>query len=328
MNQPETPSFETLDKAFKVFTPYLHRRAQFIWADHGRFSHYTSAEAALSILSGKSIWMRNAMTMNDFSEIEYGIGKVTQFFGPNNQSQIIRKFWSLVEVATDGEASTLKDTFDLWLPDLRTKTYVTCLSEHQPHEDEFGRLSMWRGYGQATGVCLVLNSQEVADGARHSDVFTYPICYCGGAAAEELFTEAVSGIIEQEDFVRSLDQTTLRWWLLNMLQSFVFTLKHPGFSEESEWRLIHRPSESFSDRLKRDMVSIGGIPQSIYQLPLSTENSDFEGLDLKKFVDRIIIGPSEHPTTIWHAFVECLEELGIEGAGERVHCSDIPLRAR
>ena len=37
-------------------------------------------------------------------------------------------------------------------------TYLTSISEHRNKEDTFGRLSMWRAYGETTGVALVMNN--------------------------------------------------------------------------------------------------------------------------------------------------------------------------
>ena len=41
-----------------------------------RFAHYTSADVAMQIIKAKpdnrSLWLRNATEMNDFSEVEFG----------------------------------------------------------------------------------------------------------------------------------------------------------------------------------------------------------------------------------------------------------------
>lgn len=46
-----------------------------------KFAHYTTAENALNIIAGLSVWLRNAAVMNDHLEIEHGraiIGKVLE----------------------------------------------------------------------------------------------------------------------------------------------------------------------------------------------------------------------------------------------------------
>lgn len=39
-----------------------------------KLAHYTSAENALNIINGETMWLRNAGVMNDHSEIEHGRG--------------------------------------------------------------------------------------------------------------------------------------------------------------------------------------------------------------------------------------------------------------
>jgi hypothetical protein len=39
-----------------------------------KLAHYTSAENALNIINGQTMWLRNAGVMNDHSEIEHGRG--------------------------------------------------------------------------------------------------------------------------------------------------------------------------------------------------------------------------------------------------------------
>ncbi len=46
----------------------------------GRFVYYTSARVAMSILQRKEAWMRQATTMNDFSEIQYGLSRLSEAY--------------------------------------------------------------------------------------------------------------------------------------------------------------------------------------------------------------------------------------------------------
>ncbi len=47
-----------------------------------RFAHYTSAEAALSIIEGRRVWMRNALCMPDYREVELGMGYLSRLSKP------------------------------------------------------------------------------------------------------------------------------------------------------------------------------------------------------------------------------------------------------
>ena len=50
--------------------------------------------------------------------------------------------------------------------------------------------------------------------------------------------------------------------------SRTFSIKNPGFIEEREWRFIYQ--DTASSTLASDIVSVDGIPQVIYKLPLSS----------------------------------------------------------
>ncbi|WP_176401110.1 hypothetical protein [Sphingobium sp. Z007] len=55
-----------------LLMPHMMRRQSSMRRRNARFVHYTSAEVAVSILRNNNAWMRNLVTMNDFSEVEHG----------------------------------------------------------------------------------------------------------------------------------------------------------------------------------------------------------------------------------------------------------------
>ena len=55
-----------------AFMPALTDRYAFLQGG-GRLVHYTSAQAGFLIIKNREVWLRNALLMNDFSEIAYGI---------------------------------------------------------------------------------------------------------------------------------------------------------------------------------------------------------------------------------------------------------------
>ena len=64
------------NKLDSILFPYSAIKRQSLYAQGGRFVHYTTADAAMKIIARTSFWMRNMRTMNDFSEIEYGHGEL------------------------------------------------------------------------------------------------------------------------------------------------------------------------------------------------------------------------------------------------------------
>jgi hypothetical protein len=116
-----------------------------------------------------------------------------------------------------------------------------------------------------------------------------------------------------------------RW---NGLSAFAaICTKHPGFKEETEWRVIHCPWWWASARLQRDIVIIQGAPQPIYKIPLKDiPEENLRGIEIPAFLERLIIGPTEDPLATWEAFRDLLAKCGVANAHEKVVISNIPLR--
>jgi hypothetical protein len=51
-----------------------------------RFVHYTSAEAALSVIKSKRMWMRNTTCMSDYREVQHGLDIIQQFFSDKTKT--------------------------------------------------------------------------------------------------------------------------------------------------------------------------------------------------------------------------------------------------
>jgi hypothetical protein len=97
--------------------------------------------------------------------------------------------------------------------------------------------------------------------------------------------------------------------------------------EEREWRIVYTPAFKLSKHIEHDFASIGGIPQQICKIPLvDLPDEGLDGISIPKLIDRVIIGPTEHPHTIRDALVALLGISGVADAARRVHMSDIPLR--
>jgi hypothetical protein len=69
-----------MPQARKQRDAHYKRRAPSVMAEPARFVHYTTAEAALSIITGKRMWMRNAMSMVDYREVQHGFDILQRYF--------------------------------------------------------------------------------------------------------------------------------------------------------------------------------------------------------------------------------------------------------
>jgi hypothetical protein len=113
-----------------------------------------------------------------------------------------------------------------------------------------------------------------------------------------------------------------------MLIGTAVSIKHPGFSEEKEWRIIYLPLTNPSPLIQRSTEMIGGIPQIIYKMPLEDNpDKDVVGAGIPSLIERIIIGPSVYPVPMHMAFTDALAKAGIPNAATKVVASNIPIRS-
>lgn len=101
----------------------------------------------------------------------------------------------------------------------------------------------------------------------------------------------VANIRANQESLRTIDRPSFRAHLLTMLTSAVVCLKHDGFGEEREWRIIHSPARHSSEYISSLVEVGGGVPQRV---------SD--------------------------AFVSTLVDAGVADAANRVFISQIPVR--
>ena len=123
----------------QIFVPEdSTRRSKLI--EGRRLVHYTTAEAGYSIIVGKEVWLRNALLMNDFSEIQYGLSCLqTAWVSP---AGLRLQTW--LDKVLPGFKDEIVATFDSHADGLKAATFMMALSEHYDDEDQLGRLSMSR----------------------------------------------------------------------------------------------------------------------------------------------------------------------------------------
>lgn len=257
-----------------VFLPGVLEKRFEAYRQGTRFVHYTTAEAAAAIIRNKCVWLRNANAMNDYSELHHGISRVISFFRDENAKQ----FWDRLENLHVGLAREVRELYDNWLHDLRYNTYMICVSEHQADENVIGRLSMWRAYGQPNGVALIFNAAAFHNSSDAVQTYSHPVFYFSDEQVKAVFTQVVHGVV-MEDVVAAMSKDDLKNYVYNMLETFSLGLKHPGFREELEWRVVHRPGAAASDRVSCSVQSVRGVPQRVYSLPLANvEEEDLHGV--------------------------------------------------
>ena len=306
-------------KRIEIFFSYALEKQAEVVKNNRSFVHYTSAEVGLKIIQNEEVWMRRTTSMNDYSEVSRGLGFVTQLYDEN--------FQNLLDSIFPNVASEIEQLFNGWIREIEFGTYITCFSEHVPIEDEIGRLSMWRAYGKGQGIAIVVNSKPFMGQSDALKAYSTPVAYLSEAEFDEYFITLKNNIAGNKEFLQGLGRGALINSIFETFRTAAISVKHPGFIEEKEWRMYYAPKMHPSERIKKEVVSINGIPQEICKIPLKdVPDEGLTGIELDSFIERIIIGPTTHSYEIWSAFVEALKEKGITEPEKRVVTSDIPFR--
>lgn len=296
-----------------------------------RLAHYTSAEAGLSIVRSKRVWMRNATCMSDYREVTHGITMLKQAF---LDSPKFGYFRAAMDYCVSGVATDALQNFRHWSEEsaadgIHRNTYVASLSEHEAKEDRHGRLSMWRAFGGAAArVAIVLNVPYYSGAAAEMRLIFSPVAYLDESEVSSVVDKIIANVRRETEFLKTVSPRTLRAFIFQMMLAGATCLKHKGFEEEREWRAIHVPRMMPSSLIGREICVIAGVPQPVYVVPLDERVSKaISGLDLSRILDRIIIGPTQYPWALREAFAAALGEAGVPNASERVIASEIPIRS-
>lgn len=315
-------------KLYDLFFPHaMGRIAQAKDKKDFLFSYYTSASTGMSLLSRNEAWLRNAAFMNDFSEVHHGQECIRYCW---NETTSGKRLKSLLTLIDPNAVEQFEQAFDADQFRRTKGSYILCISEHgssAQDEDKYGRLSMWRAYGGNTNVAFVFRPDIFLGDSNAIEIYTSPVLYADKFQFAQHFEEFVDGLVREHEFIKSIGWQRIFGFLHVAMRSAVLSTKHPGFSEEREWRLIYDPANDEKGRVKTDLVTLEGIPQRIYKVPFENYPEDgFTGATIPELLDRIIVGPTEFPLEIRAAFVDKLAELGVPEPEAKVVISGIPLR--
>lgn len=287
-----------------------------------RLAHYTSAAVALSIIENKTIWLNNVCYMNDYSEIEIGNRLLMDFY-KNDTGRELRE---IMDEIHKGCTNTLEQYYDHQSSRLMN-TYAFCLTEHTKEEDEYGRLSMWRAYGLNNGVALVFNTSMFLEEAVNTNVMTIPMFYFD----KNKFSHAISKFTRRlKDDCKILKMVpNFDSYILDKFFMTALSLKHKGFEEECEWRVLYNKylyGHCLSEIIEENIEVINCVPRIVKKLNFSKIKYNNRKLKINELLDRIIIGPNSNAEQLKEIFVRALKKNGVSNANTRVICSEIPLR--
>ena len=254
--------------------------------------------------------------------MQHGYDRIKQYFEAEDNRQ---RFLYVCDQAQPECASTGIKAFDDSWNGVRFNTYVTSLSEHDPSEDQHGRLSMWRAFGRTSAKVAIIIKKPQNRLTSKLNLLISPVAYFTSGELTAHFTEIRRQVILHRGFLSRLNKQIFVNTVQVMLISGVICLKHEGFLEEKEWRVFYLPSLLPSELMKPAVETISGIPQTVLPIPLDHTASGGE-VDLREMIDRLIIGPSPYPWVLYDAFCAALRDAGVADAEKKVFVSGIPLR--
>lgn len=270
------------------------------------FFHYTDAAGLLGIISEAGIWATDARFLSDAQE---GVFARELFASavrgiPNPALQPAHPLHKL----RDTFGNTFETYKTLVLEDLTSTEmplYVTCFCESGD------LLSQWRAYGSDHGYAIEFDTgglelalDQVPGGYRSKAITR--VRYGVDAAADVVAT-VVRNITEDTN----LGHVGVHaHYMALQLTAMLAAVKHSGFQEEREWRLVIALEQENAELLRFRPSSMAIVPY--IQIPFSREA-----------VISVRVGPGRHTDLRREGVKRVLHALGHNA---QVTSSDVPLR--
>lgn len=323
----ETKAQNKAERLVELLLPHLSKmKARFLSSER-QFVHYTTGESAVGIIKSERFWLRSTVCMNDVSEVQHGHNAMLDAFNANDGA-LREKFIKTLEPIYPGLAVEAIKRFDDYFGVNKYRVFVGCFSEHDPKAHKLGRLSMWRAYGKGqTPVALVLDRAGLFTESDSANIFMSPVAYLANEEITSLFSEITTNISENTEFIRSLGADAVSRAIFTMFIFIAVCVKHPGFAEEQEWRLIYLPHLYRSPIVESDVETINGVPQHVFKIPLRNRpDHRLFGIELRDILQSIIVGPTQFPFPVAEAFIDLLVQKGVANPNAKVYAASIPLR--
>lgn len=204
--------------------------------------HYTGAHGVRGILNSDRIWASGAQHMNDSMEVIYGYDIMMDALRKKVRSGKLpersQKVFGDVLRAVEQPDSPFADA------------YFASFCE------KGNLLSQWRAYAGTQGFAievdplvihgeLTLTTKAPARNLRLAKVEYDPHRQHEGF--KQIFNDLIETIEKQQGDLKVLT-VTLTEFVRIVLSSWAATVKHPGFQEEQEWRVIFQPMITLEEK--------------------------------------------------------------------------------
>lgn len=260
--------------------------------------HYTDANALLSIIQNKELWLSDVRYMNDSQEVIYGLSRLLKKIQANDEysvfEHIIREFTHSIP---NFEYTKIKGLDDLVK---KSKNKQSAFSMSFCNDGNL--LSQWRGYtANMVGYAIEFDVDVLIQELDNSSLSSYQLLEC--IYDENEHEKAIDEIIE------SLELGVMFNFADKILYP-ITKLKHYDFKEEQETRLAIFTNSNINYRV------VNGIFRPFIKLPLK---------NIETVIKSITIGPHEHSIVAKESLEEMLNSYFSEDS-PKVNISQTPYR--
>lgn len=306
------------ENIIQTIFPYYTAELSRLDKENKKFAYYTDLLTTTSIIKNKTIWLRNVMCMNDYTEVRQGLNLLRGYLIKNDfyRNQLITV---LSEIGKDQKywENILNELLDKNESAYFFNTYIACFTEHE-NEDVNGNLNMFRTYGRNKGAAMIFSADTILD----SQITISRVLYCDELDFEKYLKQFIDSLQDNINILHNMEFNNFENLLKQAILFAILSIKNPAFKEENEWRIIYCDkilNNPINKQLyELDVEVINGLPQKVYKLKLGK-------LNLKKCVEKIIIERIPDCSVAKMSLEYCLEKYGFKSGIVKI--SEIPIRS-
>lgn len=291
----------------------------------GKLYHYTNSNGIIGIIQTNVLWATDFLSLNDKTELVYGasllVEELEQYGEEHNND---------ISVLLNKVSNFYKEHGDIYRSIF--ETYIISFSENTD------MLSQWRAYSNnATGCCIEFDFTDsslftIVSESTPWALEVLPIIYDKAIQRKQVrsgidlilnYLNSTEWTVKKIANSTETEQGTILGLLIHVFEPFVIAFKHPGFSEECEWRAVAScPSNLIVTKKKARIISTG----SSNYLECLFIQSDNDNLWQRKLLP--ITGVKHGPLAKENVKEEIEKQLTLDGYESQVDYSDssIPLK--
>jgi hypothetical protein len=310
--------------------------------------HYTSLDGLRGIIASQQLWATHYADLNDSSEVVHIRLYLREAIIRLVKNRIIgaqflrgRSFKGVATMDWKGEPQQITEGIDQAARELAdyclrymyftvendARTFfLTSFCSHpvNSYEYENGLLSQWRGYGSGGGYCIVFDGAKLWDMLRSeydsAAYFSISLDRVEYATRDfestNTWKELAKAICDYLDLV-FLEETTVPATASAVFLRRACFLKHQGFSEEQEVRIVAMPTP----KSLRKVLKMRGLAVPPLKRVCSAMTSRrrrhirlFEDVHRELPIKKVIVGPSTDMRTRISEAQQICEKIKVVGS--------------